>query len=138
MAPIPHECSAPECRFKTPEDAITFSDKMAAMTLHTQQAHPAAAPVAGQHQGAQGERVKRPTLHLSGQTVEQEEYEHFIYLFGQYKARLKSVGDSSTLLRECLGEDVSRVLYSNFGTSLSTQTEVELKANILKHCDIPS
>ena len=134
MAPPPHSCSATGCAYQTPEDAVTFADKLAAMTLHTQQAHPPPVQAPAQPQGAQSERVKRPVLHLSGQSVEQEEYDHFVYLFDQYKGRLNSVGGTGTLLRERLGEDVSRILYCIFGTSLSTQTEEELKANITKHC----
>jgi hypothetical protein len=135
MAPTPHSCSATACTYQTPEDAITFADKLAAMTLHTQQAHPQpAAHAQTQPLGAQSERVKRPVLHLSGQSVEQEEYDHFVYLFDQYKSRLKNVSDCGTLLRECLGEDVSRILYCIFGNTLSTQTEEQLKINITKHC----
>ena len=40
MAQTPHSCSANACTYETPEDAVTFADKLAAMTLHTQQAHP--------------------------------------------------------------------------------------------------
>lgn len=135
MAPTSHRCSATACTYETPEDALTIADKLAAMTLHTQQAHPQPAVQAHpQTQGAQSERVKRPVLHLSGQAVEQEEYDHFVYLFDQYKSRLSNPGEGGTLLRECLGEDVSRILYCTFGTSLSTQTEEQLKTNITKHC----
>ena len=37
---------------------------------------------------AQAERVKRPLLNLTGQALEQEEYDHFLYMFEQYKNRL--------------------------------------------------
>ena len=34
--------------------------------------------------------------------------------------------DLSTLLRECLGTDVSRILYSNFGAALGAFTEEQI------------
>ena len=40
----------------------------------------------------------------------------------QFKARLGNQGEGATLLKECLDEEVSRVLYSSYGLNLSTQT----------------
>ena len=42
--------------------------------------------------------------------------------------------EGSTLLRECLGTDVSKVLYSNFGADLSTFSEEDIKNNIARCC----
>jgi hypothetical protein len=41
--------------------------------------------------------VKRPTLTLSGQSIDQEEYDHFLYLFEQYKERLGDIVDNPCL-----------------------------------------
>ena len=54
--------------------------------------------------------------------LDPEEYEHFVYTFRQFKARLGDDQDGATLLRECLGTDVSRILYSNFGAALGSLT----------------
>ena len=54
--------------------------------------------------------------------LDPEEYEHFVYTFRQFKALLRDDQDVATLLRECLGTDVSRILYSNFGAALGSLT----------------
>ena len=66
--------------------------------------------------------------------LDPEEYEHFIYTFKQFKNRMGEDQDGATLLRECLGTDVSRILYSNFGTALASFTEEQIMTNITKHC----
>ena len=66
--------------------------------------------------------------------LDPEEYEHFVYTFRQFKGRLGDNQDGATLLRECLGTDVSRILYSNFGAALGSFTEDQILTNITKHC----
>lgn len=85
----------------------------------------------------QAERMKRPMLTLTGKTLEEEEFEPLLYLFDQFKSiksRLEDDQDGAALLRECLGPDISRILYSNFGSAFSTFTEEDIKINIAKHC----
>ena len=65
--------------------------------------------------------------------LDPEEYEHFVYTFRQFKARLGDDQDGGTLLRECLGTDVSRILYSNLGAALGSLTEEQILANITKN-----
>ena len=74
---------------------------------------------------------------LTGKTLEEEEFEPSLYLFDQIKSiksRLEDDQDGAALLRECLGPDISRILYSNFGSAFSTFTEEDIKINIAKHC----
>ena len=66
--------------------------------------------------------------------LDPEEYEHFVYTFQQFKNRLGDDQDGATLLRECLGTDVSRILYANFGAALGTFTEKQILSSITKHC----
>ena len=107
-------CSAPGCNagaeapFKTPK--MASSDAMVLLKMHREDCHPPAAAQAGQAREVrpQAERVKRPTLTLSGQSIDQEEYDHFHYLFGQYKERLGDNGDSPAKLLECLAPRVPR------------------------------
>ena len=55
-------------------------------------------------------------------------------MFDQYKNRLGGEQDGTTLLSECLGTDVSKILYSNFGADLSNFTEQDIKTNITRCC----
>jgi hypothetical protein len=64
--------------------------------------------------------VKRPSLTLSGQSIDQEEYNHLLYLFKQYK--------------ECLAPDVSKMLYSSLGTEIKNLSEQEIFENIIACC----
>jgi hypothetical protein len=58
----------------------------------------------------QAERMKRPTLTLSGQSIDQEEYNHFRYQFEQYEERLRDDVDNPASLLECLAPDASKML----------------------------
>lgn len=71
----------------------------------------------------QAERTKRPKLSLSGKMLDPEEYEYFVYTFKQFKNRLGEDQDGAKLLHECLGTDISRILYSNFGAAHGSFTE---------------
>ena len=66
--------------------------------------------------------------------MDPEEYEHFVYTFRQFKNRLGDDQDGATLLRECLGTDMSRTLYSNFRGALGSFSEEQILTNITKHC----
>ena len=131
---MPLPCSATDCPYTTEEIATTLSDMLELLRLHTQACHPAETAGDTPKRGAQPERAKRPILSLSGQSLEQEDYEHFMYMFAQYKNRVGKDEDGATLLRECLGTDISKILYSNFGNDLSKFSEEEIKNNIVKCC----
>jgi hypothetical protein len=68
----------------------------------------------------QAKLVKRPTLTLSGQSIDQEEYDHFHY---QYKERIGDGGDSPAKLLEFLAPDMSKMLYSSLCTELKNPNE---------------
>ena len=76
--------------------------------MHSAAAHPTAAQQAGKAcEGCpQAERVKRPTLTLSGQSISQEDNDHFLYQFGLYKKRLGPGYNSASILRLCLADQV--------------------------------
>ena len=103
-------CDHASCTF-TSEAEGSLSEKLQHLQLHVQTAHPQQQPqqreLAGQvgHQ-PQAERVWRPVLDFTGQTLEQEDYEHFQYLFSLYKDRLGPGLNSALLLRECLARRV--------------------------------
>ena len=125
-------CSLPNCSYVT-EDA-TENLMVELLRIHTTACHTPTAPAGTPTRQAQAERVKRPILSLSGKMLDPEEYEHFVYTFRQFKERLGENQDGATLLRECLGTDVSRILYSNFGAALGSFTEEQILTNITKHC----
>ena len=105
------------------------------LTLHVNTQHTAAgAAVGGRQQAAQVEPVKRPLLTFMGPTLEQEEYDHFLYQFELYKDRLGGTQDSALLLRECLATDVSKTIFSSYGKEMKWLTEPQLQQAILTLC----
>jgi hypothetical protein len=82
-----HGCDVGEgAPFKTPK--MASSDAMDVLKMHRADCHPPAEAQAVQGGQArevrpQAERVKRPTLTLSGQSLDQEEYDNFLYQFEQ-------------------------------------------------------
>ena len=83
---MPLPCSATECHYTTEEVATTLADMLELLRLHTQACHPADTARDTPKCNVQPERAKRPILALSGQSLEQEDYEHFLYMFEQYKS----------------------------------------------------
>ena len=65
-----------------------MADMLELLRIHAQTCHPVSTPAATPTRQAQAERVKRPLLNLTGQALEQEDYDHFLYMFEQYKNRL--------------------------------------------------
>ena len=131
---MPISCSQPDCSYATEDVAVNLADMLELLQIHTTVCHTPATPVGTPTRQAQPERIKRPILSFSDKLLDPEEYEHFVYTFRQFKARLGDDQDGATLLRECLGTDISRTLYSNFGAALGSFTEEQILANITKHC----
>ena len=129
---MPLSCSLPDCSYVTEDVAENLMVEL--LRIHTTACHTPTTPAGNTAHQAQAERVKRPILNLSGKMLDPEEYEHFVYTFRQFKNRLGDNQDGATLLRECLGTDVSRILYSNFGAALGSFTEEQILTNITKHC----
>ena len=126
MANLMLTCSAPGCDvgegvpFKTPD--MPSSDALEVLKMHRADCHPPAeAPVVKGGQARevrpQAELVKRPTLTLSGQSIDQEEYDHFYY---QYKERL--------------APDVSKMLYSSLMAKVKNLMEQGIFENITACC----
>ena len=140
MATVELKCPVPSCDMGAgvPYKTEKLEKDMAwgLMQMHSSAAHPTTGQQAGTAREGrpQAERVKRPMLTLSGQSISQEDYDHFLYQFGLYKERLGPGHDSATLLRECLAEDVSKMLYSSHGVKLTKFTEQQLSLNIIASC----
>ena len=128
---MPLSCSLPDCSYVTEDVAENLMVEL--LRINTTACHTPTTSAGTTTRQAQAERVKRPILSLSGKMLDPEEYEHFVYAFRQFKNRLGDDQDGATLLRECLGTDVSRILYSNFGTALGTFTEEQIVVKCPNH-----
>jgi hypothetical protein len=107
MADTTLTCTAPGCDkgplgvpFITPK--LTEPGALEVLRMHRADCHPPAEIPAVQGEQAwevrpQAERVKRPTLTLSGQSIDQEEIDHFLYQFEQFKERLGDNVDNPAL-----------------------------------------
>ena len=78
---MPLNCSQADCGYVTEEVAVNFADMLELLRLHTAACHPSSNPTGTPGRKSQAERVKRPILTLTGKTVEQEEFEHFMYVY---------------------------------------------------------
>jgi hypothetical protein len=119
---------------KTPR--MTSSDALEVLKMHRVDRHPPAEAQAAQggqvrEVRPQAEQVKKPTLTLNGQSTDQEEYNHFLYLFEQYKERLGNIADNPARLVECLLPDVSKMLYSILGLFINGVKDMELQQDPL-------
>ena len=77
--PIP--CSQPDCTYATEEIADSLADTLELLRIHTTACHSITAPASTPSGQAQAERMKRPILKILGKMVEQEEYDHIVYMF---------------------------------------------------------
>ena len=88
------KCERPGCDKKVEE-----ADKTIALELHDVQAHSI---------GNKSEKPRRPELAMSGDAVEDTEWEQFVFRYEQYKTLAGVIKDSSSHLLECLSSEVYR------------------------------
>ena len=141
MATIEMTCVVPNCDmgegdpYKT--EKVDAAMAWAMLQTHIALAHSNLTQAdTGRESRPQAERVKRPMLTLTGQAITQEDYDHFKYLYDQYKLRLGDTSDNPSRLRECLAEDVSKMLFSSLGAEITKLTEAELFDKIIASCVI--
>ena len=132
MSKIKLNCIQDSCSFQTQEVEHELAIQL--LTLHVNTQHVQATGTEDNRQSAQAERVKRPILTFTGTTLEQEEYDHFLYQFELYKDRLGGTQNGALLLRECLATDISRTIFSSYGNSMKDLTENQLHQAILTCC----
>ena len=135
------KCLVPSCDIgewvpyttKTVEREIAW---VLMMQMHSTAGHSTAAQQTGKaSEGCpQAKRVKCPTLTLNGQSISQEDYDPFLFQFSLYKKQPGPGYNSATILRVCLAEDVSKMLYSSQGTELTKFTEQQLSQNMVTRC----
>ena len=122
MAKVTLDCIEAGCEFKTQEVEKDLALQLLTLHMSTHHQHTQAGTAGGRQHAPQAERVKRPVLSFTGSTLEQEEYEHFLYQFEIYKDRLGGGQDSALLLRECLATDISRTIFSSYGNRMKNLT----------------
>ena len=132
MAVIKLDCIEEDCGYQTQEVEQDLALQL--LTLHVKTQHTQAAVAEGRQHTAQAERVKRPVLTFTGATLEQEEFDHFLYQFELYKDRLGEGQDGALLLRECLATDISRTVFSSYGGKMKSLTETQLRQAISTCC----
>ena len=118
------QCERPGCTKKV--EAENTATALELLKLHDTQAH------SSQVQGhaTKPEKPKRPQLAMSGDAVEAEDWDEFIFKFETYKERAGVTNNSTSHLLECLSSEVHSVLFSTHGREISKQTEANLLKNI--------
>lgn len=101
------------------------------MTLHNAQVHAPAVAAAGA--GARVEKIKRPTLQITGSVVEEDQWSFFSQEWRDYKALAGVlVANANVELRKCLPPEVGLLLHKTYGQEVETQNENTLLDNIRK------
>ena len=134
MAKVSLDCIEADCEFKTQEVEQDLALQLLDRHMNSKHQHIQPVAAGGRQHAPQAERVKRPVLSFTGSTLEQEEYDHFLYQFEIYKDRLGGDQDSALLLRECLATDISRTIFSSYGSRMKSLTEAELLQAIVTCC----
>ena len=111
------QCERPGCDKKVEEAYKTLE----LLKLHDVQAHSI---------GHKPEKPRRPKLVMSGDAVEDTEWEQFVFRYEQYKTLAGVTRDSSSHFLECFSPEVYSVLFSTYGREISSQTEADLLGNI--------
>ena len=113
------QCERPGCdkRLEAPDYAIALD----ALKLHDAQVHSLS---------NKPEKPRRPQLTMTGDAVEAEDWDEFVFKYRHYKTLAGVTKDSSSHLLECLSTEVYSILFSTYGEEISAQTEADLLKNI--------
>ena len=111
------QCERPGCTKKV--EAPDHASALETLKFHDTQAH------SSQVQGpaTKPEKPRRPQLAMSGDAVEAEDWDEFVFKFEHYKTLAGVTSDSASHLLECLSSEVYSVLFSTHGREISKQTE---------------
>ena len=119
MAPIKFKCKNPACHEWTEEAEPAIAIEL--LKLHTSQVHGVA---------SKPDKPRRPELHMTGDAVEDTDWERFVFQYEQYKKLAGINSDASSHLLACLSTEVYNVLFATYGRTLTDQTELQLQVNI--------
>ncbi len=76
------------------------------------------------------EKPRRPELTMTGDAVEDKDWEQFVFKYEQYKTLAGVTRGSTSHLLECLSNEVYSVLFNTYGSDIKSQSEAELLFNI--------
>ena len=119
MAPTKLRCERPGCAKQV--EAENTATALELLKLHDTQAHSLS---------NKPEKPRRPQLIMTGDAVEAQDWDEFVFKYEHYKKLAGVTSDSSSHLLECLSSEVYSILFSTYGREISTQTEAELVQNI--------
>ena len=118
MPPTTLKCEKPGCVKEV--EAPDFNGALELLKLHATMAHSIS---------IKPEKPRRPQLVMTGDAVEAEDWDEFVFKFEHYKTLAGVTNDSASHLLECLSSEVYSVLFSTHGREISNQTEANLIKN---------
>ena len=119
MAPKQWKCLTPGCSYVTEE--VEASDGIEFLKLHASQNHGVA---------SKPEKPKKPVLEIVGNTIDMLDWEAFLHKFEVYKKLSGITADAGSHLLDCLSKEVYAVLFSTYGSEISSQDEKALCVNL--------
>ena len=76
------------------------------------------------------EKLRRLTLNMPGDAVEDNNWDRFIFQFEHYKKLAGVDSDSSRHLLECFSNEDHEVLFSTYGKEITGMTEADLSSKL--------
>ena len=119
MAPKKWKCLTPGCSYTT--DEVEASDGIEFLKLHTSQNHGVT---------SKPEKPKKPVLEIVGNTIDTLDWEAFLHKFDVYKKLSGITADAGSHMLDCLSKEVYAVLFSTYGSEISSQEEKDLRENL--------
>ena len=121
MAERQWDCLRPGCGFKT--EVMSAAIGIEYLKLHSSEAHGLS---------SKPEKPKKPSLEMVVSCVDALEWEAFVHRFTTYKQLAGLSGDAASHLLDCLSKEVYGVIFSTYGSAVSTQFEGALLENIMR------
>ena len=113
------KCKRPDC--DKPVDTGDVSTDIQLLQLYDTQVHGLANKT---------ERPRRPELSMTGDAVEDKDWEQFVFKYEQYKLLADVKKDCTSRHLECLGNDVYSILFNTYSGDIKSQAEAVLLGNI--------
>ena len=113
------KCERPGCAKQVEAPDIATALEM--LKLHDAQAHSIA---------NKPEKPRRPELAMTGDAVEAQDWDKFVFMYKHYKTLAGVTKDSSSHLLECLSSDVYSILFRRRRMHKSLAYNMNIKINI--------
>ena len=119
MAPVTLRCEVPGCQQEMLEAEPSVAIKF--LEMHHTQVHSHARKT---------DKPKCPKLPMTGDAMEDTEFDRFAFMFEQYKQVAGIATNAPSHLLECLCPAIYHILYNTYGRALTDQSEKQLFTNI--------